>query len=39
MLVSDGPDKVTPMRSAIAGGYVTHLVTSTKTAEAMLKAG
>lgn len=37
LLVSDGPDKVLPMKAAIAGGYVTHLVTSTKTAEAMLE--
>lgn len=36
LLVSDGPDKVIPMISAINGGYVTHLVTSAKTAEAML---
>jgi deoxyribonucleoside regulator len=36
LLVSDGADKVVPMLAAIAGGYVTHLVTSNSTAEAML---
>ena len=36
LLVSDGADKVVPMLAAIAGGYVTHLVTSTETARAML---
>ena len=36
LLVSDGDDKVIPMLSAIAGGYVTHLVTSTSTAKKML---
>ena len=39
MLVSEGPDKVVPMLAAIAGGYVTHLVTSNTTAEALLRAG
>ncbi len=38
LLVSVGPDKVRPMLSAIAGGYVTHVVTSASTAEAMLRA-
>ncbi len=38
LLVSTGADKVVPMLSAIAGGYVTHVVTSASTAEAMLKA-
>ena len=38
LLVSVGPEKVRPMLSAIAGGYVTHVVTSASTAEAMLKA-
>jgi len=38
MLVSDGPDKVVPILSAIAGGYVTHLVTSSNTARALLEA-
>jgi len=37
LLVSDGADKVTPMLSAIAGGYVTHLVTSNETARLMLE--
>jgi deoxyribonucleoside regulator len=37
LLVSDGPDKVVPMIAAIAGGYVTHLVTSNDTAREMLK--
>ncbi len=37
LLVSVGPDKVRPMLSAIAGGYVTHVVTSVSTAEAMLR--
>jgi len=36
LLVSDGTDKVVPMLAAIAGGYVTHLVTSATTAKAML---
>lgn len=36
MLVSVGEDKVVPMLSAIAGGYVTHVVTSSATATAML---
>ena len=36
MLVSLGEDKVVPMLSAIAGGYVTHLVTSSDTARQML---
>ncbi len=39
MLVSEGEDKVVPMLSAIAGGYVTHLVTGTRTAERMLERG
>lgn len=38
LLVSVGADKVRPMLSAIAGGYVTHVVTSASTAEAMLAA-
>lgn len=38
LLVSDGSDKVVPMLAAIAGGYVTHLVTSVGTAREMLKA-
>jgi DNA-binding transcriptional regulator LsrR (DeoR family) len=38
LLVSDGADKALPMLSAIAGGYVTHLVTSASTARAMLEA-
>jgi len=37
MLVSVGSDKVVPMLSAIAGGYVTHVVTSNSTAAAMLE--
>ncbi len=36
LLVSDGADKAVPMLAAIAGGYVTHLVTSTSTARQML---
>jgi len=36
MLVSEGADKVAPMLAAIAGGYVTHIVTSNKTAQLML---
>lgn len=39
LLVSSGPDKVEPMRAAIRGGYVTHLVTSESTAEALLAGG
>ncbi|MFK5980648.1 MAG: sugar-binding transcriptional regulator [Rhizobiaceae bacterium] len=38
LLVSVGEDKVKPMLAAIAGGYVTHLVTSSKTAQQMLVA-
>jgi len=38
LLVSDGEDKVIPMLAAIAGGYVTHLVTSNDTARLLLKA-
>ncbi len=38
MLVSDGHDKVEPMLAAIAGGYVTHLVTGSDTAKRMLDA-
>ena len=38
LLVSDGADKVAPMLAAIAGGYVTHLVTSIRTAQMMLDA-
>ncbi|OUS04170.1 transcriptional regulator [Rhodobacterales bacterium 52_120_T64] len=37
LLVSDGADKVLPMISAIAGGYVTHVVTSNETARLMLE--
>ncbi len=36
MLVSAGEDKVVPILAAIAGGYVTHVVTSRATAEQML---
>lgn len=36
MLVSAGEDKVAPMLAAIAGGYVTHVVTSRATADQML---
>ncbi len=38
LLVSDGVDKVIPMLSTIAGGYVTHIVTSNETARLMLAA-
>jgi len=38
LLVSEGADKVGPMLAAIAGGYVTHLVTSNETARRMLAA-
>ena len=37
LLVSEGTDKVIPMLSAIAGGYVTHLVTSNASARQMLE--
>lgn len=37
LLVSDGAEKVVPMLSAIAGGYVTHLVTSDASARKMLE--
>ncbi|HHS82102.1 MAG TPA: transcriptional regulator, partial [Devosia sp.] len=36
LLVSEGPSKVIPMCAVIAGGYVTHLVTSNNTARMML---
>lgn len=36
LLVSVGPEKVAPMRAAIAGGYVTHVVTNQATALALL---
>ncbi len=39
LLVSVGADKVRPMLAAIAGGYVTHVVTSVETAKGMLEAG
>ncbi|MCF6271942.1 MAG: sugar-binding transcriptional regulator [Rhodobacteraceae bacterium] len=39
LLVSDGLDKVAPMKAAIAGGYVTHVVTSAETARGMLAEG
>jgi len=38
LLVSVGADKVAPMLAAIAGGYVTHVVTSVETAMGMLAA-
>ncbi|MCF6317169.1 MAG: transcriptional regulator [Marinosulfonomonas sp.] len=38
LLVSVGTDKVRPMLAAIAGGYVTHVVTSVDTAKGMLEA-
>jgi len=38
LLVSEGSDKVGPMLATIAGGYVTHVVTSDETARAMLAA-
>ena len=38
LLVSVGADKVRPMLAAIAGGYVTHVVTSVATAKGMLAA-
>ncbi len=37
LLVSCGEEKVIPMLSAIAGGYVTHIVTNMKAARSMLK--
>ncbi len=37
LMVSTGEEKVEPMLSAIAGGYVTHLVTSSDTAQRMLE--
>ena len=37
ILVSTGEDKIAPMMATIAGGYVTHLVTSSTTAELMLE--
>ncbi|MCF6343175.1 MAG: sugar-binding transcriptional regulator [Devosiaceae bacterium] len=38
LLVADGEDKVSPMLAAIAGGYVTHVVTSDKTARQMIES-
>ncbi len=37
LLVSDGKEKVRPMLAAIAGRYVTHLVTSNDTAQRLLQ--
>ena len=39
LLVSVGTDKVRPMLAAIAGGYVTHVVTSNATALELLESG
>ena len=36
LLVSEGAEKVAPMLAAIAGGYVTHIVTSNDTARQLL---
>jgi DNA-binding transcriptional regulator LsrR (DeoR family) len=36
ILITPGPDKVAATRAAIRGGYVTHLVTGTTVAEALL---
>lgn len=38
LLVTPGLDKVVPSLAAIRGGYVTHLATSTRVAEALLAA-
>ncbi len=38
LLVSVGSEKVEPMRAAIAGGFVTHVVTNNETAAALLGA-
>jgi DNA-binding transcriptional regulator LsrR (DeoR family) len=38
LLVSDGAAKVAPMLAAIAGGWVTHIVTSNETARLMLES-
>lgn len=38
LLVTPGLDKVAPSLAAIRGGYVTHLATSTRVAEALLAA-
>jgi DNA-binding transcriptional regulator LsrR (DeoR family) len=38
ILVTPGLDKVEATRAAIRGGYVTHLVTATSVAEALLSA-
>ena len=38
ILVTPGLDKVTATLAAIRGGYVTHLVTGTTVAEALLAA-
>jgi DNA-binding transcriptional regulator LsrR (DeoR family) len=34
--VAGGPAKITAIRGTLHGGYVTHLVTDVKTAEALL---
>ena len=39
ILVTPGLDKVAASRAAIRGGYVTHLVTATSVAEALLAEG
>lgn len=39
ILVTPGLDKVAATRAAIRGGYVTHLITGTSVAEALLAAG
>ena len=39
LLVSVGADKVAPMQATIAGGFVTHVVTNTETAMALLQQG
>lgn len=36
LLVSCGPDKVEPMLAVLRGGYVTHMVTDSATAQALL---
>lgn len=39
MQVSTGADKARPMLATIAGGYATHVVTSSGTASEMLRLG
>lgn len=39
LLVSCGPDKVEPMQAVLCGGYASHMVTDSATAQALLGEG